>query len=180
MNTKRIVITGGPGSGKTSLIQHIESLGHACMHEISRQIINEARKEGIDQLFLTDPMQFSQKLLERRLGQFKEALLVDADYVFYDRGIPDITAYMDFIGSSYPVSFEAPCFVNLYDTVFLLAPWEAIYTKDKERYETFEQAQIIYQSLRNGYHKYGYSIIEVPPATIEERSQFIFNSLKEN
>ena len=63
MNTKRIVITGGPGSGKTTLINHIEQLGYPTMHEVSREIINEARKEGIDQLFLTDPMLFSQKLL---------------------------------------------------------------------------------------------------------------------
>ena len=178
MNTKRIVITGGPGSGKTTLINYIEQLGYPTMHEVSREIINEARKEGIDQLFLTDPMLFSQKLLESRLRQFDKAKQIDAAYVFYDRGTPDITAYMDFIGARYSTEFEKPCFTHLYDCIFLLPPWELIYTKDNERYETFAQAKKIYKSLYDGYKKYGYTIIEIPPAALEKRCDFIFNYLK--
>jgi len=178
VNTKRIVITGGPGSGKTTLINHIKSLGYSTMEEVSREIINEARKEGIDQLFLTDPMLFSQKLLESRLLQFEKAKDLNTDYVFYDRATPDITAYMDFIGSQYTPEFEKPCYTHLYDCVFLLPPWELIYTKDNERYETFAQAKEIYKSLCDGYKKYGYTIIEVPQAGIEQRSDFIFNYLK--
>jgi predicted ATPase len=178
VNTKRIVITGGPGSGKTTLINHIKRLGYSTMEEVSREIINEARKEGIDQLFLTDPMLFSQKLLESRLLQFEKAKELDTDYVFYDRATPDITAYMDFIGSQYSTEFEKPCYTHLYDCVFLLPPWELIYTKDNERYETFTQAKKIYKSLCDGYKKYGYTIIEVPQASIEQRWDFISNYLK--
>lgn len=179
MYTKRIVITGGPGSGKTTLINHIEHLGYPTMHEVSRDIINEARKQGIDQLFLTDPMLFSQKLLESRLSQFEKAKDLETAYVFYDRATPDITAYMDFIGAEYPPEFEKPCFTHLYDCVFLLPPWELIYTKDNERYETFTQAQKIYKSLCDGYKKYGYTIIEVPQGAIDKRCDFILNYLKD-
>ena len=179
MYTKRIVITGGPGSGKTTLINHIEHLGYPTMHEVSRDIINEARKQGIDQLFLTDPMLFSQKLLESRLSQFEKAKDLETAYVFYDRATPDITAYMDFIGAEYPPEFEKPCFTHLYDCVFLLPPWELIYTKDNERYETFTQAQKIYKSLCDGYKKYGYTIIEVPQGAINQRCDFILNYLKD-
>ena len=179
MYTKRIVITGGPGSGKTTLINHIEHLGYPTMHEVSRDIINEARKQGIDQLFLTDPMLFSQKLLESRLSQFEKAKDLETAYVFYDRATPDITAYMDFIGAEYPPEFEKPCFTHLYDCVFLLPPWELIYTKDNERYETFTQAQEIYKSLCDGYKKYGYTIIEVPQGAIDKRCDFILNYLKD-
>jgi len=58
------VITGGPGSGKTTLVKELEAKGFACLHEISRQIILEAQQQGIDQLFLEDPLLFSRKLLE--------------------------------------------------------------------------------------------------------------------
>jgi predicted ATPase len=63
---RRIVITGGPGTGKTSLITALESKGYTCLPEISRQVTLEAREKGIDQLFLKDPMLFSYKLLEGR------------------------------------------------------------------------------------------------------------------
>ena len=179
MKPKRIVITGGPGSGKTTLINYLKHLGYPTMAEVSRDIINQAREEGVDQLFLKDPMLFSQKLQESRLRQFEKATQIDAAYVFYDRATPDITAYMDFIGASYSPEFEKPCFTHLYDCVFLLPPWELIYTQDNERYETFEQAKQIYKSLCDGYKKYGYTIIQVPQQAVDKRCDFIINYLKD-
>lgn len=175
--TKRIVITGGPSSGKTSLINHLDSQGFICMEEVSRQVILEARKDGIEQLFLTDPMLFSTKLLNHRHQQFLAALESDQSQLFYDRGMPDVIAYMDFFGSDYPEDFEKPCFDHRYDYVFLLPPWEDIYTQDNERYETFEQAVIIHDALLNAYKKYGYEVILVPEGSIENRTAFILNTL---
>ena len=70
MNTKKVVITGGPGTGKTSIINHLKENGYLCYDEISREITLQARKDGIEQLFLTDPLLFSEKLLEGRTQQF--------------------------------------------------------------------------------------------------------------
>ncbi len=90
MNTKTIVITGGPGSGKTSIIKALTKRGFTCSEEISREVILKARERGIEQLFLTNPLQFSETLLEGRIEQFNEALESDNEFVFLDRGIPDI------------------------------------------------------------------------------------------
>ena len=49
---KRIAIIGGPGTGKSTLIHALEADGYSCMHEISRDVILEAQKEGVEQLFL--------------------------------------------------------------------------------------------------------------------------------
>ena len=174
---KRIVITGGPSSGKTSLINHLESQGFTCMEEVSRHVILEARKNGIDQLFLTDPMLFSKKLLSHRLQQFLDAQTSEKEYLFYDRGMPDVTAYMDFIGSDYSIEFEQPCYDNRYDSIFLLPPWKEIYTQDSERYETFEQALTIHDALLNGYKKYGYNPIIIPEGSLENRTAFILQSI---
>ena len=178
MKSKRIVISGGPGSGKTSLISHLEKEGHTCMHEISRDVTIAAQKEGIEQLFLENPILFSQKLLEGRLQQFIEASVFSSPYVFYDRGMPDVTAYMDYIDSHYPVNFVKTCSINRYDAVFLLPPWQAIYEQDNERYESFEQAEKLYQFLLKGYQKFDYSVIEVPLGTIEERMNYMLDKLK--
>jgi len=91
--------------------------------------------------------------------------------------MPDVTAYMDYIGSSYSDSFDQPCVDLKYDAVFLLPPWEGIYLKDNERYESFDQAVLIYQFLLRGYQKYGYNITEVPIGTIAERIHFILAHL---
>lgn len=174
---KRIVITGGPGSGKTAVIKYLEERGYAVQHEISRQVTLKAQEDGIAQLFLENPILFSQKLLEGRIEQYKAASQM-TDMVFYDRGMADVTAYLDFVKVHYPDNFVEECQTKRYDVVFVLPPWEKIYVPDNERYETFEQAERIFHHLKDGYRKYGYSLYEVPVGTVEQRTQFILDTLK--
>ena len=177
MNTRKIVITGGPGTGKTSVIEALEDHGHYCFHEVSREIIREAQKKGIDQLFLKDPVLFSEMLLEGRIKQFKEANDMTADMVFLDRGVPDVVAYMDYFGNEYPPVFHRACQEYLYDRVFILPPWKQIYTEDNERYETYEQAVEIHDELARSYIEHGYEPVEVPQGTVAERTTFILDHL---
>lgn len=178
MNKKIILLIGGPSSGKTTLINHLETEGHICYPEISREVILKAREEGVDYLFLENPMLFSERLLEGRIKQYQNAVNEEKP-VFIDRGIPDVVAYMDFIGDTYPVEFVAACETYKYDKVFLLPPWEEIYTSDAERYESYEEASKIHNYLVDTYTKYGYELHEVPKTSVEERFQFIINHIKD-
>ena len=176
MKTQKIVITGGPGTGKTSLIEALEKQGFMCMPEISRAVTQEAQKLGIDQLFLHDPLLFSKQLFKGRLNQFLHPK--DANgYLFYDRGLPDVTAYLRYLNTTYPLDFDEACRSHRYNTIFLLPPWKAIYRQDNERYESFEQALQIFEYLKETYQDYGYPVIEVPTGSLEERIGFIQNTL---
>ncbi len=178
LNTKKIVITGGPGTGKSSIINELKKRGYTCFEEISRQVIINAQKEGIDQLFLENPLLFSELLLKGRFAQYIKANNSNTEYAFFDRGIPDVIAYMDYIGDNYPIEFENLCKENPYDYIFILTPCDKIYINDNERYESFEQAVKIHHKLLNTYSKYNYEIINVPFNTIEARTDFILNSIK--
>ena len=169
------MITGGPGTGKSTIINELIKRGHTCLEEISRQVILDAKKNGIDQLFLTNPLLFSELLLKGRYHQYLESKKLKTDIVFFDRGIPDVLAYMDFIGDKYPESFIDTCKASIYDAVFILKPWEAIYTSDNERYEDFDQAVKIHKHLINTYQSYNYRLIDVPFDTVEKRTDFILN-----
>ena len=177
MNTKRIVITGGPGTGKSSIIEELKQRGLTCFEEISRQITLQARETGVEQLFLTQPLLFSQKLLEGRLQQFKEVDTYQDTSVFLDRGLPDVLAYMDFFGSEYPDSFEKVCQNNMYDAVFILAPWKEIFKSDVVRYETFEQSLQIHEHLINTYKNFNYRLINIPFDTVKKRTDYILSFL---
>ena len=177
MNPKKIVITGGPGTGKSSIINHLKSRGFLCYDEISREVTLQARKDGIEQLFLTKPLLFSKKLLEGRKQQFLNAEKEARNMVFLDRGLPDVLAYMDFIGDNYPHHFVETCQNYTYDFIFVLAPWQEIFTSDSERYENFEQAIDIHHHLLKTYKRFGYHLIDVPFESIEKRSDFILEVL---
>lgn len=174
---KRVLLIGGPSTGKTTLLKHLHAMGHPCLEEVSRGVIREAQAAGIDQLFLEKPLLFSELLREARIKQFKEVTQYDDPIVFIDRGIPDTVAYMEYIGQKFPKAFTEACTIYRYDTVFVLPPWEEIHVVDQERYETFEQAQRIQHHLLETYKKYGYTPIEVPKACVSERAQFILNTL---
>ncbi|WLD22876.1 ATP-binding protein [Flavobacterium dauae] len=177
MDTKTILLIGGPGSGKTSIINALTAKGYVCYPEISRQVTLEAQKTGIDQLFLKEPLLFSELLLKGRINQFNNAVKENTTFVFIDRGIPDVLAYMHYIGDAYPPAFDDACKNHIYTKVFILPPWEAIYVSDNERYENFEQAKLIHNHLVETYESYGYQLTEVPKADLETRITFILNNL---
>jgi predicted ATPase len=177
LSTKRIVITGGPGTGKSSIINELIKRGYTCLEEISRQVTSEAKKEGIDQLFLTNPILFSERLLLGRQQQYEDGLKLTSAFVFFDRGVPDILAYMDFIDDDYPKYFIDVCKKCVYDYVFILKPWQDIYTSDSERYEDFNQAVEIHGHLLNTYQKFDYNLLDVPFDTVENRTDYILETL---
>ncbi|SHG43651.1 Predicted ATPase [Flavobacterium fluvii] len=177
MGKEIIVIIGGPGTGKSTIIDGLIGKGFCCYPEISRQVTLDAQKQGIEQLFLENPLLFSELLLEGRKKQFNSALEEKQDVVFIDRGIPDILAYMHYIGDNYPTHFDLACRENLYTKIFILPPWEEIYVSDEARYENFEQAKLIHDHLTETYQNYGYKPIEVPKGSVDNRILFILDEI---
>lgn len=177
MQKEIIVIIGGPGTGKSTLIEGLKAKGFCCYPEISREVTLEAKKQGIEQLFLEKPLLFSELLLEGRKKQFTNAQNELHDIVFIDRGIPDVLAYMHYIGDSYPASFDAICREHVYSKIFILPPWEEIYVSDEARYENYEQAKLIQDHLIETYQGYGYNLIEVPKETVDQRILFILDKI---
>lgn len=182
MNIKKVVITGGPGTGKTSIINALKQRDFHCYEEIIRTLTLAAKKDhdASEHLsnpiaFVNDPMLFNTNLLNGRIDQFRQADSIKAPISFFDRGIPDVLAYMAFFNQEYDDLFIQGCTNNKYDYVFLLPPWKAIYKRDNERLETFEESTKIHQQLVKTYLRFGYNIINVPFGTIEDRTKHIIN-----
>lgn len=187
MSSKKIVITGAPGTGKTVVINGLEAGGHYCFHEIIRSMTAQAKEKGTLKAplsnplaFVDDPFKFNQLLLQGRLTHFNEAEKLETEIAFFDRGMPDVLAYMDYFKQSYENDFSMLCQQNSYDAVFIMPPWKEIYVSDNERLETFTEAENLHKNLMNTYKSFGYTPISVPKTSVNERISFILKQLKHN
>ena len=173
-----ILLIGAPSTGKTSVIQYLKNKGFICFEEISRKVTQEARDEGIDHLFKEEPLLFSEKLLEGRIRQFLSAKNIQNKKVFIDRGLPDITAYLDMVNMPYPQKFIDANSLYRYDKVFWFPIWEKIYTSDNERYEDIKLAEKIEKYLLESYKSLDYNLIEVPKLSVHQRAEFMLSHIK--
>jgi predicted ATPase len=174
---QKIVLIGGPGTGKSTVLNKLKEKGFFCFDEVSREVTLKAQKKGIDQLFLTEPLLFSEMLLEGREEQYLKAEKRKENIIFLDRGIPDVHAYMNYFKTAYPSLFLEKSKQYKYDLIFHFSPWEEIYITDNERHETFKESVTIDKFLIKAYSELDYKIINVPFGTVDERTNFIINSL---
>jgi len=175
---KRIVISGAPGTGKTSIINKLSELGYKCHKEVSREIIyNQLQIDGSitpwQNLF-----KFSEIVINERLKQFK---LANNKIEFYDRGIIDSFAYLlkdkiDVEEDWIKIAKE----YKYYKKIFITPPWEEIYHTDRERKEDFISATKIHSYLIEAYEAFSYEQIIIPKTTIQERINFILNEIEEH
>lgn len=177
---QKIVLIGGPGTGKTTVLNTLKEKGFFCFDEISRAVTLKAQEQGIDQLFLKQPLLFSEMLLKGREEQFLEANKIEKDIIFFDRGIPDVYAYLNYFKTEFPPVFIEKSKTYTYDLIFHFSPWKEIHTTDNERYESFEEAITIDTFLTKSYKELGYKLIEVPFGSINDRTNFIINTLSCN
>ncbi len=99
--------------------------------------------------------------------------------IFFDRGIPDIIAYLQAAGLPVEEEYQEALRKHRYaPIVFLLPPWQEIYVQDSERWQTFEEAIILDNHIRSVYQQENYQVVELPRSTIKERIRFIQNQLQ--
>jgi predicted ATPase len=108
--------------------------------------------------------------------QFEDAPM--HQWVFFDRAIHDILAYMDRINLKVPNEFLSKLSECLYHSdVFIVPPWKEIFRNDDERQEDYETACEIHEHILNTYFKFGYNVIELPKVSVDERADFIINHI---
>ena len=164
---KKILITGGPGTGKTELIRGLEKKGYNCENEIVRDITESEQKKGVKQFFLKEPIEFSKRLMILRSDQYNKPQ--NSDITFFDRGVHEIIAYLNFIKIKYDNYFIESAKKIVYDKIFILPPWKDIYINDNVRYESFDQCKQIHEEIVKVYKDLKVEIIVLEKNSVTNR-----------
>lgn len=130
------VLTGGPGSGKTTLIVALEAKGFATAPEAGRGIIRDQMAIGGSALPWQDRGLFAELMLSWELRSW-HAAHGETGPVFFDRGVADTIGYPRLCGLPVPdhVASAAEKF-RYARRVFVAPPWPEIFTQDEERKQT--------------------------------------------
>lgn len=169
------VVTGGPGSGKTALIEALASAGESCVAESGRAIIQAQTASGGTALPWVDPAAYADAMLERDVTAYAAARATRSR-VFFDRGLPDIMGYRQLAGLPFCHATDGACCIHRYNgRVFVAPPWPEIYANDAERRQTWQEAERTYRMMAEVYPAYGYELVELPRASVTERVAFVLD-----
>lgn len=167
------VITGGPSSGKTVLLQELQKLGYYTVKEASRVLIDKYKKKGISTKELRkDEALFQQRLLQIKL-EVEERTPKDK-VVFFDRAIPDSVAYYKVCGLD--ARDIERISRNRYRKIFFLE--QLPFQQDYARTEDEATVRKLNQLLLESYKNLGYEVVFVPAVSIEERLKLVLAHLK--
>jgi predicted ATPase len=174
----RIVLTGGGGSGKSTLVEELRSVGYFAHQEVAREVIKQSLDSGSDALPWMDIYAFSRQV---QVGMIRDYQAVSAKGIhFFDRCLVDVKAYLEL--DNVPIYEELNAAIqqhSYYTKVFITPPWQAIFEQDNERTETYEAAEKAHRQLVHTYQEHGYSLIEVPRLEPKERAAFILEKLNQ-
>lgn len=167
------VLTGGPGSGKSTLVSALRERGFMTVDESGRAIIREELAEGGDALPWGDRARFAQRMLDRETENHARMRESSATVIF-DRGIPDVIGYLRLCDLPVPAAADEAARIWRYNPLVFIAPfWAQIYAQDAERKQSAEEAERTYLTMHAVYSEYGYELAELPLATVEERTEFV-------
>ena len=168
-----IVISGGPGSGKSTLIDALEHHGFSRSIEAGRAVIQHQTNIGGNALPWADRAMFAELMLSWEMRSYDLALKQQYP-VFFDRGVPDVIGYLRLCELPVPPHmYEAAKVIQYNRTVFLAPPWSEIFGQDAERKQDFEEALRTFDVMQQTYRELGYEIALLPKSSVQERVNFI-------
>jgi predicted ATPase len=172
--TRKVVLTGGPGIGKTTVLNVLNRcMGYQIIPEAARMVIEEQQAKNSDCLPWKNLEKFNNELVTTQLSLEKK---VGDELAFLDRGLVDNDAYCT-LGNVKTHKEIVRNGRGRYEAVFILDPLST-YQNDSARTESREEALRVHKAIYDSYKKYGYSPVRVPVMKPKDRAEFILRHLE--
>ena len=177
---KKIPISGGPGTGKTTLINQIQTvLPNAYIVPEPAEIVitaelalAEKETDYIPAVPWIDYSRFGPKVAAKS-EQLESEIPAGTELVLQDRSLIDTIAYCRIEGfeTFIPTVLKKIAKAN-YAFAFFCEP-VGVYTSTEVRHEDREKAQQTHQQLKKAYSESGLEVVELPSVSVEKRLQLL-------
>lgn len=179
----KIVISGGPCSGKSAVVEKFRENGYYTLPEPARLLGKELGINFSGNITGRERFKINNMIFEKYLEQ--ESRIPDDTDAILDTGMPDNIPYYILYcpGMEIPKRHLDAC-KGRYNAIFFLE--QLPYETDKVRGETEEEAIIIHNMKHAVYAALGYEIISVPlfdnekEKSLNKRLEFIEREIQEH
>lgn len=182
-NNNFYVITGGPGVGKTTLLEELKRRNYEIVPEVARELIKEQQKDNGKALPWKNKNLYKEMMFDRSISSFEEIdrTTNKKELIFFDRGFLDSICYANIIQSETSDLMKSYAESWRYNkNVFMLPPWQEIYETYNERKQDWKEAVLTFEKMSETYRNYGYEIIEIPKKSVSERADFVLGFIEKN
>lgn len=169
---KKHIITGAPGTGKTTLIALLKNT-IPCMDEVSRKVIIDEQKNKRNGIPWENIDRFADLVYKSTTQE-----LLSADTLICDRSLLDLEAYLNLENKKIPAYLRNFPYKEMYHkTVFFAPTWFDIYCQDAQRLQEFDYCLKLEKSLLELYKKNEFEIIMLPKSSPSDRIKLILESI---
>ena len=173
-----VIVTGGPGAGKTALLSRLAKLGYFTVEDSARAIIAKRVARGDSPR--PDLVTFAREILRRDIEKYLHQPRTP-EWVFFDRGIVDALGLLQEVAPLSDLELHTTlASYPFHPSVFILPPWAAIYATDAERDQSFAEAVHVHDKVVAWYRSCGYDLHEVPRLPVRQRAEHVLRVLAES
>lgn len=168
------VITGGPSTGKTTVINLLAKQGYKTTIEHARHYIDTMRSEGKTvKEIRNNNRKFQLGVLDMQIEQ--EISINPEDIVFLDRAIRDAKAYYQFLELDYDNKLIEAMKSISYKNMFILDRLPLV--KDYARTEDEKAQKFIHSLILDVYELLPFPVVYVPVLEPKDRVNFILKNI---
>lgn len=172
--TNWYVITGGPCSGKTTVVNLLAERGYKTTIEDARHYIDTQLASGKTvKEIRKHQAEFQLKVLDMQIEQ--ESTLSPSELVFLDRAIPDARAYYRFLNIPEDEVLTKMMAVVDYKKIFILDYLPLV--ADYARHEDPAAQKKLHRLITSVYESLPFPVVHVPVLPPEKRVDFILERL---
>jgi predicted ATPase len=175
IHRRKFIITGGPGFGKTSIVEGLAKSGFATVPEAAIEVIRENIDTDQSVMPWADRLAFDRLVIGKLKRSYES--VKPGQLAFFDRGFPDLIGWRRFSGLRFTdVSREIT--LHPYERRFFFVPaWPEIYRTTDERPYSLDEAIRAGDLLLESYRRLRYDPIVVPTGSVGRRVEFVLDTL---
>ncbi len=170
---KKFVISGGPASGKTTLINELEQRKYNVIEETAFKLMQQRPR-------ITNWKKFNYDVFEHQI-QVESEISKDADVIFLDRCLVDSLAYMRFYQIDPPEDCKQKIREAKYQKVFFLDVLPDKYyfatLNGQPRRLDIWAARELHNMTKALYLEFKIPLVSVPFLNVKSRADFVINNL---